>query len=280
MNQNHSPESLHVENLNLDKWTQPVHSTGHHSIVLIQHGEGYLTINQTQFRFRPGDVFLPGLRDQYSFRFTQHCDFYWLSFSSSFVENLLTTETQTWNFINQPDLTCSGSIATNATDQKNLLALAAILLSEKRSLRSLTHSPIVDSLMKTFLSMIDRLHSQREPAAMDRHSYPSAITRRVIAHICRHIHEPDLLKMETIANEFNYSSGHLSALFRQQVGDSIQQFIIKYRLKMVARKLRHSTLTVSQIADEFGFSDVCHLNKHFKRHYNHTPTVHRQIILP
>ena len=81
-----------------------------------------------------------------------------------------------------------------------------------------------------------------------------------------------------MADVFHYSPSHFSALFKQQAGDSIQQFIIRHKLKLVAMRLRQSSLTVSQVADEFGFTDVCHLNKLFKRYYKRTPTTYRQSL--
>jgi AraC family transcriptional regulator, L-rhamnose operon regulatory protein RhaS len=272
------PEPLSVESMKVDQWTKSGPPSGNFTLILIQAGEGTHSINGRPFSYHPGDVFFMGVGDQYSFRTTQPTHFYWLSISPVFIDNLLSTDSYRWDYLKQPNVPFYGSIATDATDQENLQALVTILLSEKRSLQPLSHNSIVDSLMKTLFSILDRLFSQREAITRGRLTYSSEITQRVIAHICRYIQEPLRLRVETIAEEFNYSSGHLSALFRQQVGDSIQQFIIRHKLKLVAQRLCHTTMTVSQIADEFGFSDVCHLNKHFKRHYKYTPTRYRQNI--
>jgi AraC family L-rhamnose operon regulatory protein RhaS len=37
-------------------------------------------------------------------------------------------------------------------------------------------------------------------------------------------------------------------------------------------------MSISQIADEFGFTDVCHLNKLFKQYYHQTPTHYRHQL--
>ena len=272
-------ESLSIKNIDLDQSTIPDWQADQYTLLLIRTGEGSLVIDGNQAAYQPGDVFFLGIGVSYRFLSTQRTNAYWLMFSPSFVNNLLTTDSPGWTFLNPSMPPCRGSLTADARDQANLQALAAIILSEERSLRPLTENPIVDGLMKTLLSLVDRLFMQRGVTAPAPPTFSSDIIRRVIAYIGQHICEPQRLRMEVMASEFNYSPGHLSALFRQQTGDSIQQFIIRHKLNRVALRLRHTSLTVSQIADEFGFSDVCHLNKHFKRHYRHTPTIYRQSLL-
>lgn len=103
--------------------------------------------------------------------------------------------------------------------------------------------------------------------------------QRIGTYICHHITRPDHLRMEKMADVFNYSQSHLSALFKQQAGESINQYIIRYKLQLVETRLRLSSMTISQIADEFGFTDICHLNKLFKRYYQTTPTDYRRNLL-
>lgn len=268
-------ESLFIKHLELDQWLTPDRLLDWYEIIQIQTGEGYHVVNDNRFAYHPGDVFFLGGHDRYSFLITKKTSFYRLAFSKSYVDSLLTTDSHSWGF-NPAASPCVESIAADATDQDKLRTLIAMLLSEERSLRSSTDNPIVKSLMTVILSMVDRLLAQRGASAPARHAYSSDLTRRVINYISQHIGEPDRLRMDILADTFNYSPGHLSALFKQQVGDSIQQFIIRHKLKLVATRLRHTPLTVSQIAEDFGFSDVCHLNKLFKRYYNHTPTTYRQ----
>ncbi|MPR37267.1 helix-turn-helix domain-containing protein [Salmonirosea aquatica] len=272
----HLQEPLSIRTFELDQWTTPDRPPDCYTLILVLSGEGYHTINGNQFAYFPGDVFYLSVQDQYNFRITQRTKFCWLSFSTALVSKLRTTGDHAWNYLNLSISPCPGPIAPNSVDQGNLQGLAAILLSETKSLRPLISNPIIEGLVKTLLSLVDRLLTQRGAVAIAQSTYSSDVIQRVIAYINQNIGEPHRLRMDTLADEFNYSPGHLNALFRQHAGDSIRQFIMRHKLKLVAIKLRNSSLTVSQIADEFGFTDVCHLNKHFKRHYKHTPTLYRQ----
>lgn len=278
MNHFPPPASLSIKNLILDQWTLPDRLTDEYTLLLIQSGEGHHLVNGNQFAYGPGDIFFLGIQDEYGLLITQPTNLYRLTFSPSFVSTLPSADSAGWAYLNWSASPWLESLTTDATSQDNVRALLSILLSEERSLRPLTNNAIVSGLMKTLLSLLDRLFSQRGVTIPTQPTHSLDVTRRVIAYISQHIHEPNQLRMDALADEFNYSPGHLSTLFRQQAGDSIQQFIIRHKLKLVASRLRHTSLTVSQIADEFGFSDVCHLNKHFKRQYNHTPTVYRQCL--
>ncbi|QKZ13844.1 helix-turn-helix domain-containing protein [Spirosoma sp. KUDC1026] len=270
--------SLHIEQLDLNQWATPIRFSDCYELILIQSGKGHHLVNDKRFTYQPGDVFFLGAHDQYSFLTMQPTSLYRLSFSPLYISSLLIADDQPWAYVNRSTSPCLGSIATDSTDQDNLRALVTMILSEERSLRHLTGNPIVESLMKIILSLVDRLLGERGAVIPSRQTFSLNLTRQIIAYIGQHIGEPERLRMDTIADAFNYSPGHLSTLFKQQVGDSIQQFIIRHKLKLVATKLRQTPLTVSQIADEFGFSDVCHLNKLFKRYYNHTPTAYRQVL--
>ncbi|CCH01446.1 transcriptional regulator, AraC family [Fibrella aestuarina BUZ 2] len=267
---------LSIQHLDLDPYSRPAEPADCYSLILVQTGEGYGAVNGNPFAYRAGDLFLIGIREAYQFQVTQPTTGYWLSFSPAFVNTLLPTDRPGWTCLDPAAWRSREAVTTDATERANLGALIAILLSEERSRRPLTGNPVVEGVMKTLFSLVDRLVAQRGVAAPVQPTFSSDITRRVIAYISQHISEPQRLRIDTIADEFNYSPGHLRALFRQQVGDSMQQFIIRHKLKLVALKLRHTSLTIAQIADEFGFADVCHLNKQFKRQYNHTPTFYRQ----
>ncbi|WP_460977228.1 helix-turn-helix domain-containing protein [Spirosoma knui] len=267
-------ESLFIEHVEQGQWTPPKRWPDCYELILIQAGEGYYLINGNQVAYRPGDVFFLGTQDKYSFSMTQRSSFYRLAFSRFFVDSLPARGSYSWECLSQSTAFHLGSIAADVADQDKLRTLAVMLLAEKQSIRS--DNFIIESLMTVILSLVSRLLDQQGLSSALQLSLSSDLTRRVIAYINQHIGEPHRLRMEVIADVFHYSPSHLSALFKQQVGDSIQQFIIRHKLKLVARRLRYTSLTISQVADEFGFSDVCHLNKLFKRHYNHTPTTYRQ----
>ncbi|WP_460961378.1 AraC family transcriptional regulator [Spirosoma litoris] len=271
-------EPLLIEQLDITPCSTSGQQLAHYGLMLIQTGVGEYIVNGNRYVCQAGDVFFLGPSDTHSFNISQKTSFYRLSFSKSYLANLATTNAHPWPHIQAYSAPFSGAIITNRTEQRNLLALVEIILAEQQRLCPLVANPVVESLMKAILSLVDRHLAQHSFGVDLPSTTPSTFIQRVVAYISQHITEPNLLRMENLADVFNYSASHLAALFKQQVGDSIQQYIIRYKLKQVETRLSLSTMTVSQIADEFGFSDVCHLNKLFKRYYQHTPTNYRRSM--
>lgn len=276
MNHVNQPDALSIDQLVLEQWILPVRYPEGYELLLIQAGEGYHLANENRFSYKKGDVFVLGPNDRYRFQISEQTRLLKLSFSLTYLIDLMASGSYVWGYADWATAG-TGTLTSDPAEQGKLQALLAVLLSEQNSLHSLIGNPIANSLMQTVFSLIDRLYEQRLTDSSS-HTYSSELIRRLIVYIRQHIGEPDRLRMNHIADTFNYSPGHLSSLFKQQVGDSIQQFIVRFKLKQVAARLQHTSLTISQIADEFGFADVCHLNKLFKRHYNHTPTAYRQSI--
>ena len=62
------------------------------------------------------------------------------------------------------------------------------------------------------------------------------------------------------------SPTYVSEYFKKQVQMPLREYIIKAKLKLVEIRLLNSDFTLTQIADDLGFTDVSHLSKTFKRY--------------
>ncbi|GAB4012738.1 AraC family transcriptional regulator [Spirosoma migulaei] len=281
MKRNMQHELLTVQVMETNQWSYPVHNHNHFELILIRTGSGQHIINGNRFAYQAGDIFFLGHLDSHYFLIDKMTCFCCLSFTELYMTGLTTPGTDGWLQIKERALTTSrqlvGSIVTDLIEQQNLNALVDILLTEQQNHRPLISNQIVEALMKTILSLIDRQLAQQQGLNSSTVSAAS-LMQRIGVYICQHITMPDHLRMEKMADVFNYSQSHLSALFKQQAGESINQYIIRYKLQLVETRLRLSSMTISQIADEFGFTDICHLNKLFKRYYQATPTEYRRSL--
>ncbi|ADB40310.1 AraC family transcriptional regulator [Spirosoma linguale] len=275
-------ELLLVQQFETSLWPFPSHTHNHFELILIRSGTGHHHINGNRFVYQAGDVFLLGPLDCHTFAVNQKTCFCCLSFTDLYMASLSPMGTNTWPQIREHGLTkhqpLVGSLVTDGLEQQNLFALFQIIMAEQNAQQSPLSNPVIESLMKTILSIVDRQLLQYQLGMPTAYGTASSLRQRIGTYIHRYITEPDYLRLEKMADVFNYSQRHLGALFKQQTGESIQQYIIRYKLQLVETRLRLSTLTVSQIADEFGFTDVCHLNKLFKRYYRQTPTGYRREL--
>lgn len=86
------------------------------------------------------------------------------------------------------------------------------------------------------------------------------------------------LTIEQLAQECSLSTHRFSTVFKQTLGDSPHQFIIKRRLTQAMSLLANNTTSVTKIAEKLGFHDQPHFTKLFKKHSGLSPVVYRQDI--
>ena len=78
---------------------------------------------------------------------------------------------------------------------------------------------------------------------------------------------------DRIPNDYSY----LSDLFSSIEGTTIEQFFILQRIEKVKELLVYDQLSLTQVADETGFSSVHHLSAQFKKVTGLTPTHFKPI---
>lgn len=269
-------ESLRIRQLEHYSGSIPVQESSLYELLHIQSGKGEYILKGSRFFFQSGDLFWLTPTSRPTFRLHQPTRYCSISFTAVYINHLFVTNALSWNALAE-----HRSIKfRNSPEKSNLITLIDIVLSESLNSQWEAGNPVLESLMSTIVGFVMRYFAQEErvPAGQQL-EVTTRLIQRIMTYVAEHITEPDSLRMEKMADVFNYSASHLGALFKQQAGESIQQFVIQYKLKQVEARLISSALTISQIADEFGFADVCHLNKLFKRYYHATPTNYRRVWL-
>lgn len=84
------------------------------------------------------------------------------------------------------------------------------------------------------------------------------------------------LSLETIASELNLSHYYFCSLFKQSIGVSPWQYVIKQRVERAKQLLKNSELAISEVALACGFAHQSHLNKHFRKLTGIAPNRYRR----
>lgn len=79
--------------------------------------------------------------------------------------------------------------------------------------------------------------------------------------------------VQHIAMEYNY----LSNLFSEVEGTTIEKFYIAQRIERVKELLVYDELSLSQIADQMGYSSVAYLSTQFKKVVGLTPSYFKTV---
>lgn len=80
------------------------------------------------------------------------------------------------------------------------------------------------------------------------------------------------LEMADVARNCCMSEYHYYRVFKKVMGISPYQYLIRKRLEYAHEKLRDKGVSVSQIADEVGFSDLAAFSKAFKKQFGLAPS--------
>ncbi|UOQ52245.1 AraC family transcriptional regulator [Hymenobacter cellulosivorans] len=278
------PEPLVVEEFELGAWPGPRHLRHHFELISIRQGSGAYLVNDQHLRYRTGNLFLLAPAARYSFAIDQPTSFGVLRFTEAYLTGLTTSgrHTGAWQLLRDYTLHAAlglpGCITLEPAEQQQVEALLTILFTEHDKPGQPFNDTLAESLLGAVLSFVGRRLPDCLPGSWPAATYAGNLVQRVLRYIQRHISQPDCLRVERLASEFAYSPKHLSAVFKQETGESLRQYILRYKLKLAETLLLRSTRTVSQIADELAFTDVCHLNKLFKKHYDTTPTDYRRLL--
>lgn len=81
-----------------------------------------------------------------------------------------------------------------------------------------------------------------------------------------------------LAEQFGLSPRTLNRRFRQATGSSPQQWLQRLRVSEARDLLRHSNLSLSEIAWQLGFQDVSHFGKLFRERSGMSPGRYRQAV--
>ncbi len=95
----------------------------------------------------------------------------------------------------------------------------------------------------------------------------------VIGYIQAHFGEN--ISNASIGHELNFHPNYLNRIMILHTGKSLHRYLMEYRLKNAIDMLQFTAMSISQIAEKCGFSDISRFSKFFKSETGHTPSSFR-----
>ncbi|WP_339308618.1 helix-turn-helix domain-containing protein [Paenibacillus sp. FSL R5-0519] len=86
----------------------------------------------------------------------------------------------------------------------------------------------------------------------------------------------DHILIEDLGKSVCLSPSRLSHLFKEQVGDSIMETLMKYRFQQAEQLLKHTMRPITEIALAVGFPSPDYFSRQFSSHYGVTPSNYRK----
>lgn len=102
------------------------------------------------------------------------------------------------------------------------------------------------------------------------------LTEQIKLYIEEHYTQP--IRLDSIADRLNYSVSHLSALFKNETGYSLIEYVTHIRMEKAVASLRATNIALKEIAKSVGYNDVHYFNRLFKKHIGMSPGKYRKFI--
>ncbi len=254
----------------LDECPKPTHQHNFFELIYILEGAGVQEINQHTFRYNAGHMFLLTPEDTHSFDIETTTKFVFIRFNDVYIkgntslvgasqrEDLL----QRLEFILQNASHQPGCILKNQTDKSIIKPLIEAIIREYVN-RDMYNQELIRQYVNTMIILVARNIAMYLPEKITECSEEKAID--ILQYIQANIYHPEKIKAARISNHFGISESYLGRYFKKHTNETMQEYIVNSRLKLVETRLLHSNMRMNEIATELSFTDESHLNRFFKK---------------
>ncbi|WP_223605529.1 AraC family transcriptional regulator [Chryseobacterium sp. OSA05B] len=257
----YKPYSIHFETM--DVFPDKESRKNFFELVFILSGTGTHCINKHSFSYHNNHMFLLTPKDCSQFWIDSTTEFFFLQFSDIYLkdsiisrENIKRLEFILENANHKP-----GCIIKNQTDKMLIRPIVEALIREGVN-RDFYHNDITALLVNSLIALVARNIIKYLPQKIGETSESRIIN--ILNYIQANIYDPEMIRVEKISNMFGLSENYLGKYFKKHCGETLQSYINNYKATLIEHRLKHSDMRISEIADEFGFTDDSHLNKFFK----------------
>jgi len=141
------------------------------------------------------------------------------------------------------------------------------------------YQDIISNAISTILSIIVRNISEKYDYNKREISVKNTKIDHILGFIRQNVYDNDRTKISYLAQKFNMSQSSISTYFKKKTGESIHQFVTKYKMELVEYRLEHTEFTIAEIAYQLGYTDESHLTKTFKKHFEMSPKQYRNKLV-
>lgn len=270
-------ESYSIKYATFDVCPKPAHQHTFFELVYILSGTGMQCINKSTFGYQPGHLFLLTPEDCHSFDVRTTSQMFFLQFNDIYIQNnsLVAENVKRLEFILQNANHQPGCIFRNKADKLLVNPIIEAIIREHEN-KDLYNQELVHQLVNTLIIIVARNIAKYLPEVVDVSTEEKALD--ILQYIQHNIYYPGKLKAESLSSHFGISYSYLGRYFKRHTNETMQRYIGKYKTKLIQHRLKFSDKRLNEIADEFGFVDVSHLNKFFMHQTGNSPTSYRNAV--
>lgn len=259
-----------------DKFPKTSKSNNFFELIYVVDGTGVQSVNKNKFHYRKGNLFLLTPQDTYSFDIITHSRFFFLRFNEYYINTQPANNKEVSARMEYILLNAShrpGCILKNKADKPFIASLVEGIIRENAN-QQLYYNRIIEQIVQSIITIVARNIALKLPKNIKENTGEAVLD--LLHYIQLNIFEPQNLKAEKLSRHFGISLHYLGRYFKKQTGETMQQYIGNYKLRLVETRLLHSDMRINEIAYELNYSDESHLNRAFKKHKGMSPSAYRK----
>lgn len=132
-----------------------------------------------------------------------------------------------------------------------------------------TENAVISCVKEDFCALCDGLKN-RKPVS--KHSVIEWLVQYLNAHI-----DEDIAH-DVIAKKYRMHPGYLSRLFKQEIGETLSEYILRIKMEKAAQLLREGQYKVGEVAAMVGYSASSYFSIMFKKYTGYSPREYSRRI--
>lgn len=244
----------------------PCHWHEECELIYLKSGKAIIDINSIKHKLRAGDLLFVYGNNLHKGTFlpSSYSDVQIVVFNESMINTQLSKD----KLSKRSDI--DAILFDNNDSTHNIISnLVKILVSELKQTQA-GYRLVANGLIKQIAGLINRriidMPSQNTTNSND---YIKSSIQYIYNNLNTHI------SLNMLADNVGLSKYHFSRIFKENTGVTVTEYINKVKIIEAAKMLKESSFSITQIANQLGFSNVSYFIKLFIKHYDQTPYRYR-----
>lgn len=249
------------------------HSHDFIEIVYVLRGSGTHEIDDVTYTILPGCFYVVDSGEIHNLNFDETSEYFNLFVKEDFLQTtILHLEEQSIDGLTLLRSRKKNDPSVRFLGEKNEL-IHSLFRSFYSELRQTECPP--KALLRNYLSLI-LLEYESALAQRQQAREPDLVLPRVADYI--NLHYKENLRIEEIAEAYNYNPVYFGRLFQKYYGQSLKNYVIDLRLTCAAELLETTDYTVEEVALQSGFGNKLQFYKKFKERFGDTPKEYKNRL--
>lgn len=224
--------------------------------------------NEEQYDYAAGDLYLVPPNHPHLYTISSHSRYIFIRFTENYVHDYINR--YIGNILEVPSQFRIRLREADLPTLHNLMNLVAAETANPSRYSELLLQYYVNSIILLTARSLSELTPECNHTDSDKAQY-------MLQYIQQHIHQPELLKLNALAEKFRLSPSYVGRFFKRNFGEDFRQYVSLNRLRKVEEMLVNTRMSIKEIANRMGYIDSCYLNKLFQQHHGITPLQYRKM---